>query len=151
MAKNDTTPQTNPRTEERGKSAHPQGPNRHRPDREGALGMIEPRMSEELYINLNPLQRGGIVPAEARKTALAYIDGYSTCDYCPGTLHLMKKPPIQDFLKEVAEFLNMGTAILTHGCREAKLIVMRSITTPGQTIVVDSNKHYTTQVAAELA
>ena len=113
--------------------------------------MIKPRMREELYINLNPLQRGGIVPAEARKTALAYIDGYSTCDYCPGTLHLMKKPPIQDFLKEVAEFLNMGTAILTHGCREAKLIVMRSVTTPGQTMVVDSNKHYTTQVAAELA
>jgi len=113
--------------------------------------MIRPRMREELYINLNPLQRGGIVPAEARKTALAYIDGYSTCDYCPGTIHLMKKPPIQDFLKEVAEFLNMDTAILTHGCREAKLIIMRSITTPGQTMLIDSNKHYTTQVAAELA
>ena len=113
--------------------------------------MIRPRMKEELYINLNPLQRGGIVPAEARKTALAYIDGYPTCDYCPGTLHLIKKPPIQDFLQEVAEFLNMDTAILTHGCREAKHAVMRAITTPGQTIVVDANRHYTTQVAAELA
>jgi len=151
VAKNGAIPPIDPRTKEQGRYAHPEGPKRPRPDREGALGMIRPRMREELYINLNPLQRGGVVPAEGRKTAVAYIDGYSTCDYCPGTLHLMKKPPIQDFLKEVAEFLNMDTATLTQGCREAKLIIMRSLTTPGQTILVDSNKHYTTQLAAELA
>ena len=68
---------------------------------------LKPRMREELFINLEPLQRGGVVPAEARKIALTYVDGYSLCDYCPGTLHLMKNPPIQEFLSEVAEFLGM--------------------------------------------
>lgn len=110
----------------------------------------KPRMREELYINLNPLQRGGITPLEARKTALTYVDGYSTCDYCPGTLHLVKNPPISHFLEELAEFLGMDHAILTHGCREAKNIIMHAITKPGQTIIIDANKHYTSQIAAEL-
>ena len=110
---------------------------------------LELRMREELYINLDPLQRGGIMPAEARKVALTYMDGYSVCDYCPGALHLMKKPPIQGFLSEVAEFLGMDRAILTHGCREAKFAVMHALTKPGQAIVLDGNCHYTSYVAAE--
>jgi len=109
------------------------------------------RAREELFINLEPLQRGGVVPAEARKIALSYIDGYSTCDYCLGTLHILKKPPICDFLVEVSEFLGMDRAILTHGCREAKFAIMHAITKPGQAIVMDENKHYTSYVAAERA
>jgi len=112
---------------------------------------LKSRMREELYINLNPLQRGGVMPAEARKLVYTYIDGYSVCDYCPGALHLMKRPPIQEFLAEVAEFLGMDRAILTHGCREAKFAVMHSIAKPGQAIVVDGNCHYTSYVAAERA
>jgi len=112
---------------------------------------LEWRAREELFINLEPLQRGGVVPAESRKVALSYIDGYSTCDYCLGTLHILKKPPICDFLTEVADFLGMDRAILTHGCREAKFAIMHAITKPGQAIVVDENKHYTSYVAAERA
>lgn len=112
---------------------------------------LEWRAREELFINLEPLQRGGVVPAESRKVALSYIDGYSTCDYCLGTLHILKKPPICDFLSEVADFLGMDRAILTNGCREAKFAIMHAITKPGQAIVVDENKHYTSYVAAERA
>jgi len=112
---------------------------------------LEWRAREELFINLEPLQRGGVVPAEARKIALSYIDGYSTCDYCLGTLHILKKPPICDFLVEVADFLGMDRAILTHGCREAKFAIMHAITKPGQAMVMDENKHYTSYVAAERA
>jgi Sep-tRNA:Cys-tRNA synthetase len=112
---------------------------------------LELRAREELFINLEPLQRGGVVPAESRKVALSYIDGYSTCDYCLGTLHILKKPPICDFLSEVADFLGMDRVILTNGCREAKFAIMHAITKPGQAIVVDENKHYTSYVAAERA
>jgi len=112
---------------------------------------LELRAREELFINLEPLQRGGIVPAESRKIAISYIDGYSTCDYCLGTLHIVKKPPICDFLTEVTDFLGMDRAILTHGCREAKFAIMHAITEPGQAIVMDENRHYTSYVAAERA
>jgi len=115
------------------------------------VGGLEVRAKEELFINLEPLQRGGIMPAETRKAALSYIDGYSTCDYCVGTLHLIKKPPIADFLEEVAGFLGMDFAILTNGCREAKFAVMHAITKPGDAIVMDANRHYTSHVAAERA
>lgn len=110
---------------------------------------LEIRAKEELFINLEPLQRGGIMPAVARKAALSYIDGYSTCDFCLGTLHLIKKPPIADFLVQAATFLGMDTTMLTHGCREAKFTVMHSIAKPGQAIVVDANRHYSSYVAAE--
>jgi len=112
---------------------------------------LELRAREELFINLEPLQRGGVVPAESRKVALSYIDGYSTCDYCLGTLHILKKPPICDFLTEVADFLGMDNAIITHGCREAKFAIMHAITKPGQAMVMDENRHYTSYVAAERA
>lgn len=115
------------------------------------LGGLDVRAKEELFINLEPLQRGGVMPAEARKAALSYIDGYSVCDYCVGTLHILKRPPVANFLKEVAEFLGMDFAILTNGCREAKFAVMHSITKPEDSIVVDANRHYTSCVAAERA
>lgn len=110
---------------------------------------IELRDREESFINLEPLQRGGVMPAEARKLVYTYIDGYSTCDYCLGTLHIIKTPPIAQFLKTVAEFLEIDEVIVTHGCREAKYAVIEALTSPGQPIVFDENRHYTTYVAAE--
>lgn len=110
---------------------------------------LEYRFREEAYINLEPLQRGGVMPAEARKAALTYIDGYSTCDYCLGTLHLTKTPPIAEFLSQVAEFLRMDVAVITNGCREAKFAVLHSVAKPGDAVVMDANRHYTSYVAAE--
>jgi len=40
-------------------------------------------------------------------------------------------------------------ATITHGAREAKFMVMHSLARPGDTVIVDGNRHYTTVVAAE--
>ena len=37
-------------------------------------------------INLNPIQRGGVLPIESKKAIYEYWDGYSVCDYCGGRL-----------------------------------------------------------------
>ena len=113
------------------------------------INNIEIREREEDYINLNPIQTGGRLTKEARKALISYCDGYSVCDYCPGALHIMKKPNIENFVRELADFVNMDFVLLTNGCREAKFIVMYSITKPGDIIVMDSNKHYTSWMAAE--
>ncbi|MDI6736165.1 MAG: O-phospho-L-seryl-tRNA:Cys-tRNA synthase [bacterium] len=107
------------------------------------------RTREESFINLNPLQTGGRTNAAVRVTAASYVDGYSVCDYCKGVLHLIEKPPICELTKQLAEFLNMDEARLTLGAREGKFEVMHTILSPGDAIVVDSNRHYTTYVAAE--
>jgi len=107
------------------------------------------RLREECYLNLNPLQTGGRTNAEIRKTALQFVDGYSVCDYCQGVLHLIEKPPICNLVKELVEFLDMDEARLTLGAREGKFIVMHSLLLPGDAIVFDANRHYTTYIAAE--
>ena len=114
-------------------------------------GAIELRDREEDFININPLQTGGRTYPETRKAVLSYVDGYSICDWCAGALCLIDKPPVKKFLDEVAEFLGMGEAMLTNGCREAKYAVLHSVTNPGDSVVMDGNKHYTTYVAAERA
>lgn len=110
--------------------------------------MIE-RHREESYINLNPLQTGGRANAAVRITASQYVDGYSVCDYCKGVLHLIEKPPICDLTKELAEFLDMDEVRITLGARESKFAVMHALLCPQDTIIFDSNRHYTTYVAAE--
>lgn len=109
------------------------------------------RTREESFINLNPLQTGGRTNAAVRMTAANYVDGYSVCDYCKGVLHLIEKPPICELTHELAEFLGMDEARLTLGAREGKFAVMHSMLSSGDAIVVDSNRHYTTYVAAERA
>lgn len=113
--------------------------------------MIENRFREELTINLNPLQTAGRASAEVRKAVTRYVDGYSVCDSCNGVLHDVEKPPICNLVRDLCEFLNVDDAKTTAGAREAKFAVMNSECRPGDTIVVDSNAHYTTYVAAERA
>lgn len=113
--------------------------------------MILIRNREESYINLNPLQTGGRTNAAVRITADTYVDGYSVCDYCKGVLHLIEKPPICNLIHELAEFLGMDEARLTLGAREGKFAVMHTLLSPGDAIVFDSNRHYTSYVAAERA
>ncbi len=113
--------------------------------------MIQDRYREELTINLNPLQSAGRTNAEVRKAVMRYVDGYSVCDACNGVLHAIEKPDICNLVKDLCEFLNVDDAKTTAGAREAKFAVMHSECKPGDTIVVDSNAHYTTFVAAARA
>jgi len=109
------------------------------------------RDTERNNLNLNPLQRGGVLPVEARKALYEFSDGYSACDYCAGRLDEISKPDIKGFIDDLATFLNIDHARTVHGAREGKFAVMHSLCKPGDTIVIDGNAHYTTHVAAERA
>ncbi len=109
------------------------------------------RNMERENLNLNPLQRGGILTAEARKALYEFGDGYSVCDYCAGRLDEVNKPSIDTFLNDLSEFLNADIVRTTHGAREGKFTVINKICEPGDTIVVDGNAHYTSHLAAERA
>lgn len=103
-------------------------------------------------INLNPLQRGGLLSEEARRVAPDWIDGYSVCDFCGGCLDRIKKPPIEEFVhKALPEFLDCDVVRLTNGAREAKFAIMHSVCREGDTILMDGNAHYSSYVAAERA
>ncbi len=103
-------------------------------------------------INFNPLQTAARLTPEARRVLEEYGDGYSVCDYCKGDLHQIQNPPIQRFVQEdLGLFIDADHVRLTHGAREAKFMVMDAICSPGDTIVVDRNRHYSTILAAERA
>ncbi len=103
-------------------------------------------------VNLMPLQTGGILTEAAKEALVEFGDGYSVCDFCQGVLCNISNPPIQDFVQRVLPpFLGCEVATITHGAREAKFMVMHSLTKPGDAILVDGNRHYTTFVAAERA
>ncbi|MCK4491829.1 MAG: hypothetical protein KAU03_04340, partial [Candidatus Altiarchaeales archaeon] len=102
-------------------------------------------------INLNPIQCGGVLTPEARKALIEFADGYSIYDLSPG-LDLMDVPLIKEFIHELLpEFLGADITRLTLGAREGIFNVMHSITEPGDSIIVDGNRHYTTITAAERA
>lgn len=104
----------------------------------------------EGYINVNPIQRGGILTPEARKVLLEFGDGYSDHDYyVEERLDLVKKPPIHDFVEDLAGFLGMDEARVVSRCREAMYIVFKALAEPGDTVVIDALSHYSTYLAAE--
>jgi len=107
------------------------------------------RYTEIDNLNLNPLQRGGVLPVEARKALMEFSDGYSMCDYCAGRLDQISNPSITGFLDDLAKFVNVDVARTTHGARESKFAIMHALCKPGDTIIVDGNAHYTTHLAAE--
>jgi Sep-tRNA:Cys-tRNA synthetase len=103
-------------------------------------------------INLNPIQRGGILTPAAREVLNEWGDGYSVCDFCEGCIHDIKKPPIDVFTKEILpEFLEIDSVRVTNGAREGKYLVMHSLCEKGDSILLDGNAHYSTYVAAERA
>lgn len=117
-------------------------------------GSIQERLRRQTLgmINIDPLQTGGRLPEVAREALLEWGDGYSVCDFCTGRLDTISKPPISTFVhEELPEFLGMDHARITTGAREAKYAVMHTLGSPGDTIVVDGNAHYSTYVAAERA
>jgi Sep-tRNA:Cys-tRNA synthetase len=102
-------------------------------------------------INLNPIQRGGILTPEAREALVEWADGYSVCDFCGGRLDKVQKPNIQEFIyKDLPEFLGCDIARTTNGAREAIFAVMHSLRKRGKYILADGNVHYTTKIASEL-
>jgi len=115
---------------------------------------LKREFKEEHYINLNPIQRGGVLTPEARKALLEFGDGYSTCDWCPpkaARLDAIERPPIAQFMRDLAEFLNMDVARVVTRCREAKFITFTTLGEPSDYVIVDSLAHYSTYIAAELA
>jgi Sep-tRNA:Cys-tRNA synthetase len=110
------------------------------------------RREHKGLINLMPLQTGGILTEAAKEALIEFGDGYSVCDFCEGSLCNVTNPPIRDFVQELLpQFLSSEVATITHGAREAKFMVMHSLAKPGDSILVDANRHYTTVVAAERA
>lgn len=108
------------------------------------------RREHKGLLNLMPLQTGGMLTDAAREALVEFGDGYSVCDFCQGVLCSTTNPPIRDFVQEVLPpFLGCEVATITHGAREAKFMVMHSLAKPGDAILVDGNRHYTTFVAAE--
>jgi Sep-tRNA:Cys-tRNA synthetase len=108
------------------------------------------RREHKGLINLMPLQTGGMLSEAAKEALVEFGDGYSVCDFCQGVLCDISNPPIRNFVQRVLPlFLGCEVATITHGAREAKFMVMHSLAKPGDAILVDGNRHYTTFVAAE--
>jgi Sep-tRNA:Cys-tRNA synthetase len=112
---------------------------------------IELRCREEDYLNINPIQAGGRLTAEARKALIAYGDGYSVCDYClkPFRLDYIKKPPIQKFYSELAEFVNMDAVRVVRGARGGFQIVASALLGKGDVALIAEVGHYSLALAIE--
>lgn len=103
------------------------------------------------FINLNPIQTGGRLTDSAKKALVEFGDGYSVYDLAQG-LEIKEIPLVKEFLnKHLPEFLDSDIARITFGARDGIYNVMQAITKPGDKIIIDGNKHYTTVVAAEAA
>lgn len=107
------------------------------------------RSIEREYLNLNPLQRGGVLSAAAREALYDFGDGYSVCDYCAGRLDEISKPSVGGFLEDLAKFINVDAVRTVHGAREGKFAIMHALCDNGDSIVLDGNAHYTSHLAAE--
>ena len=111
------------------------------------------RAVNEEFINIHPIQRGGILTPEAYKALVSYGDGYSLCDNClKGRIDQIENPPVVDFLKDMAAFLNIDNVMPTAAAREAKRLVMEVLAKrfpQRKTVIVDSLAHYTTYLAIE--
>ncbi len=101
-------------------------------------------------INIDPLQRGGILTEQARAALIEWGDGYSVCDFCAGRLDHIKNPPVEEFVHDVLpEFLGTDEVRVTHGAREGKFAAMHALCEKGDWVVMDGNAHYTSVLAAE--
>lgn len=112
------------------------------------------------HIIINALMRGGILPPGVKEELFDQWGevGYALCHDClEGRSSLCGRPPVKKHLERVAAFYGGDAAEHTFGCRTAKFAVMRAVrewldANPERTdtIVVDANSHYSTNIAAEL-
>jgi len=114
---------------------------------------IDARMVDELAINIDPIQAGGRLTADAMKAVIAYGDGYSVCDNCrkPNRLDYISKPPIAEFHKDLASWLNMDTARVVPGARRGFQAVAHTYVHKGDPVLLTSLSHYTEFLAIEEA
>jgi len=113
---------------------------------------------------VHPIMTGGLVPDDVQKKL--YEEGwtnigYSVCFDCiEGRSSLISKPPVTDFLSDIAEFYGGDKAEHTFGCRAAQFAVMKTINDfvesegskdYAKTVLADPLCHYTTVIATEAA
>jgi len=114
-------------------------------------------------IIIHPIMTGGMVPEEAQKRILEEDwtrVGYSACFDClEGRSSVIAKPPIREFLEDIADFFGGDIAEHTFGCRAAQFAVMKTISNYldeegsrdyAKIVVTDPLCHYTTAIAAEM-
>ena len=111
---------------------------------------------------IHPIMTGGLVPRETQNRLFdegwAGI-GYSVCFDClKGRSSLVSKPPIGEFLDDVAELFGGDRAEHTFGCRGAQFAVMKTISDyvrssedHAKIVLADPLCHYTTVITAETA
>lgn len=111
------------------------------------------RNNEDFYINIDPLQRGGVLTAAAQKALVAFGDGYSFCDNClKGRIETIENPPMPDFYQDLASFLESDRAMVTGACRESKRLAFWALAKrypKRKTVVIDANAHYSSFMAIE--
>jgi Sep-tRNA:Cys-tRNA synthetase len=114
---------------------------------------IEARQVNELFINIDPIQAGGKLTADAMKAVIAYGDGYSVCDNCrkPNRLDYISKPPIAEFHRDLASWLNMDTVRTVPGARRGFQAVSHTYVSKGDPVLLTSLSHYTEFLAVEEA
>ncbi|HET6580884.1 MAG TPA: O-phospho-L-seryl-tRNA:Cys-tRNA synthase [Methanoregula sp.] len=114
---------------------------------------IEARQVNELFINIDPIQAGGRLTADAMKAVIAYGDGYSVCDNCrkPNRLDYISKPPIAEFHRDLAAWLNMDTVRTVPGARRGFQAVSHTYVRKGDPVLLTSLSHYTEFLAIEEA
>lgn len=112
---------------------------------------IEARQVDELFINIDPIQAGGRLTADAMKAVIAYGDGYSVCDNCrkPNRLDYITRPPIAEFHKDVAKWLNMDAVRTVPGARRGFQAVAQTYVNKGDPVLLTSLSHYTEFLAIE--
>ena len=112
---------------------------------------IEARQVDELAINIDPIQAGGRLTGDAMKAVIAYGDGYSVCDNCrkPNRLDYISKPPIAEFHKDVAGWLNMDAVRTVPGARRGFQAVAHTFVRKGDPVLLTSLSHYTEFLAIE--
>jgi Sep-tRNA:Cys-tRNA synthetase len=112
---------------------------------------IEARQVNELFINIDPIQAGGRLTADAMKAVIAYGDGYSVCDNCrkPNRLDHISKPPIAEFHRDVARWLNMDAVRTVPGARRGFQAVANTYVKKGDPVLLTSLSHYTEFLAIE--
>lgn len=114
-------------------------------------GTIDVRDVDESCINIDPIQVGGRLTAEAMKAVIAYGDGYSVCDNCrkPFRLDYIKTPPVDAFHRELAAFLHMDAARVVPGARRGFQAVAGTYVQRGDPVIITTLSHYTEVLAVE--